>query len=147
MFKETIQFSGIAVCMAIFCLSCSTSDDTKKDNIAPADSLEYHQNDSNKRLEKSIPPGTADIEAEIIGYTEEKDDLICKLKIIEVFAYGASVSPLPPGAEIDTYISKNLMDYDTKEIKAGKLILARVSQVFAPGDKKYWTIILINKNK
>ncbi len=136
MCKIIILFSGAAILVALANFSCSSSEESKKENDAAADSLKYSI---------SIPPGTADIKAEIINYTKEKENLICQLKIQEVFAYGASVSPLPPGTEIKLYISKNLLEKESKKIKEGDVILARISQIRAPGDKEYWEIIMFNK--
>jgi hypothetical protein len=136
MFNKIIFFSVIAIFTAIFCISCSSSEGTDKENNVSPDSLKYS---------KSIPPGTADIKAEIIEYSKEKDDIVCKLKILEVFAYGSSISPLPRGTEIDSYVSKNLLEKELKIINEGEIIHARVSQTRAFGDNEYWTIIMFNK--
>jgi len=136
MFKNTIHFSVIITLIAIIKLSCSSSEETKQENAASEDSLKYLI---------SIPPGTADIKAEIIEFSEEKENYLCQIKILEVFEYGASISPLPPGTEIKAYIPISLVERESQKIKEKEIILARISQIRAPGDKEYWEIIMFNK--
>jgi hypothetical protein len=47
----------------------------------------------------SIPPGTADIKAEIINIIDDEENYLLKLRIIDVIRYGAGTSPLPQGTK------------------------------------------------
>ena len=120
---------------ALFISSCCSS----KGNLKDENSIR------NSKIPQNIPPGTADVKAEIINFVEEKDNFICRIKIHEVFEYGASIRPLPSGTEIDCYISKYLLEKEPRDFKEEEIILARVSQVNTPGDKNYYEIIMFNK--
>jgi hypothetical protein len=96
----------------------------------------------------SIPPGTADIKAEIINIIDDEENYLLKLRIIDVIRYGAGTSPLPQGTKIEAYIPKALFENEPNKIKSNELIFVRVSEVKAMGDRRYWEIIMfINKNK
>jgi len=136
MHKSIIQFSGVVILVALANFSCSSSEEKIKEDDAMADSLKYI---------KSIPPGMADVKAEILKCSEENEDFKCRIIIRKVFAYGASTSPLSPGTEIESYISKSLLEKESKKIKEGELIHVRISQKRAPGDKEYWELIMFNK--
>ena len=135
MFKRCPLAKGIFVFALLASFSCSSSEKTNEENNTSPNSLKHSI---------SIPPGTADIKAEIINCSGEQSNLICKIKILEVFSYGAEVSPLPPGIEIEVYIDKSLSDQASKKINE-KIIFGRVSQTTAPEGKKYWTIVMFNK--
>jgi hypothetical protein len=125
----------ISIPTLLFIISCSSSDETKENNET-RDSL---------KLSKSIPPGTADIKAEILDYKEINDDLIFRLKILEVTAYGASTPPLPVGTEIKAYVPKDLLPDESQEIKEQKIIQARFSYFKTPGENQYWELVMFNK--
>jgi hypothetical protein len=91
----------------------------------------------------SIPPGAADIKAEVLNISESGE--MFKLKISEVLEYGSSVTPIPPGTEIESFISKTLLKDEPKELKEGEEILARISLKETRDAKKYWEIIRLNK--
>jgi len=133
MLKRSLLFSGYLLILFSISFSCS-SKETKKDNNSP---------DSLKHL-ISIPPGTADVKAEILKYSKDESDFICRLKIREVFEYGASISPIPPNSEIEAYISKNLFEKEENKIKEGEIVSIRISKTSVPGDKEYWTITMFN---
>ncbi len=136
MYKIIVLCIGAIILITLANLSCSSSEEIKNENKVERDSLKYLV---------SVPPGMADVKAIVLKFTEENEDLVCQLKIQEVFAYGVSVSPLPPGTEIRLYISKNLLEKESKKIKDGEVIFARISQIRAPRDKEYWEIIMFNK--
>jgi hypothetical protein len=136
MHKSIIQFSGVVILVALANFSCSSSEEKIKENDVMADSLKYIM---------SIPPGMADVKAEILKCSEENEDFKCRIIIREVFAYGASTSFLSPGIEIESYISKSLLEKESKKIKEGEVLLVRISQKRAPGDKEYWELIMFNK--
>ncbi len=116
------------------CFSCSSSEKTKDENdIIKKDSIKYSE---------YIPPGTASIKAEIIKIREETDYNVADLKILEVLEYGVSVSPLPPGKELEVTVSKNLLQ--EKNIKPGEVIFGRIFQTRST-DTEYWELIMFNK--
>jgi hypothetical protein len=127
---------GIIIFVLLASFSCSSSEKAKEENNTSQDSLKHLM---------SLPPGTSDIKAEIIKCSEEKSELICRIKIQEVFSYGSSVSPLPPGTEIEVYIASNQLEQESKKIKENDIIFARISQTLAPENEQYWTIIMFNK--
>lgn len=136
MYKKIIQFSGVVILIAMANFSCSSSEEKIKENDVMADSLKYVM---------SIPPGMADVKAEVLKCSEENDDIKCRIIIREVFAYGSSTSLLSPGSEIESYISKSLLDKESRKIKEGEVLLVRISQKRAPGNKEYWELIMFNK--
>lgn len=136
MHKEIILLYGVVILIALVNFSCSSSEEKMKESDAVADSLKYLV---------SIPPGMADVKAEILKCSKETEDFNCKLIILEVFSYGSSTSPLLPGTEIDLYINKNISEEESKKLKEGKVILLRISQIRAPGDKEYWELIRFTK--
>ena len=94
----------------------------------------------------SIPPGTADIKAEIINIIDDDENMLCKLRIIDVIQYGAGTSPLPQGTVMEVYIPKTLLGKNPNKINSGDIIFVRVSEVKAIGDRRYWEIIMFNNN-
>jgi hypothetical protein len=112
----------------------------------PSSKMNTHMIDKrmeNKEYKNSIPPGTADIKAEIINVSESGE--ICKLKIIEVLGYGSSVTPISPGTEIESFIPETLLKNEAKKLKEGEEIFARISLREAREANKYWEIIRFNK--
>jgi len=103
MYKIIVLFSGAVILVVLANFSCSSSEEIKDENKVERDSLKYLI---------SIPPGTADIKAEIIDFSEEKEKYLCQIKILEVFEYGSSISPLPPGSEIKTYVPTSLVEHE-----------------------------------
>jgi hypothetical protein len=138
MYKIIILFPGVAILVAVMVsFSCSSSEEKIKQNDVMTDSLKYKM---------SIPPGMADVRAEILKCSEENEDFKCRILIKEILAYGSSTPMLSPGVEIESYVSKSLLEKESKKIKEGEIYLMRISQKRAPSDKEYWELIMFNNN-
>ncbi|MGE5859069.1 MAG: hypothetical protein ACM34J_00850 [Ignavibacteria bacterium] len=135
MLKRSLQFSGYLLILFSLGFSCS-SKETNKDNNSPPRSSEDAI---------SIPPNTADVEAEILNSYVRNSNNVCRLKIKEVFEYGAYVNPLPPGTEIEALLSEELLEKESKKIENGEEVFVRISQTSGPQAKDYWVIIMFNK--
>jgi len=131
MYKEILFI--IINLVGLLLVSCSGSEKTDNKNNTPADTTQYI---------KQVPPGSADVKAEIVSRSVRNDDLVYKIKIIEVTGYGPAFSPLPPGKEIEVYLSKSLDKIEREKIKTVMVFSGRILQTRSPnGD--YWEIIIV----
>jgi hypothetical protein len=134
MFKRNLFFIGYLYILLSLSFSC-TSKETGNENKFPPD----RSKDS-----VSIPPNTADVKAEFPDISNQISSNHFKLKIKEVVRYGAYTNPIPPGSEIEAFISEDLYKSESKRIKNGEAFI-RISQTNNPQNKGYWTIIMFHK--
>lgn len=133
MLKRNMFFVGYFYILLSLSFSCSPKE-TEKENNFP----------SNKSKDSlSIPPGTADVNAELSDMSVSSSNYKCRLKIKEVIRYGAYVNPLPPGSEMEAFISKELYESESEKIKDGEVFI-RISHTNNPQNKGYWTIIMFH---
>ena len=102
----------IASVFAVCSLSCSSGEKNTKEDKTIVKQIPA----------ESLPPGNANITAQIKEVIQEEKNLTATLKIEEVFGYGPSTPPLPPGSEIKIYVPKSLIkDQENKLIEGEKL--------------------------
>jgi hypothetical protein len=126
----------IAFGYSLLIISCCTTGKT----ITKQNNMNIDKNNSFV----SLPPGMADIKAMMLESSLEKEVYRCKIKVLEVFGYGPSISQIPEGKEIYIYIPKHLVKSEEK-LEQGSITLARITEIKAMGDINYYELIMFNK--
>jgi hypothetical protein len=98
------------------CSTKTTSSESSKDNTkdSPPQSKLYKDNND-------LPPGTADIKAEILSFNDSTNNLKTRLKIENVYNYGPATPPLAIGSEIICDIPQSVLN-DINTIPSEKFI-------------------------
>ena len=113
--KNYIQILFVFTIAGVFTacsLSCSSGGKNTKEDTTVV----------KQKPTESLPPGNANITAQIKEINEEEKNLTVTVNIEEVFGYGPSTPFLPPGSEIKIYVPKSLIkDQENKLIEGEKL--------------------------
>ena len=101
---------------------------------------------------KSLAPGTAKIEAQIVSVTETDSDILCKVMVNKVLRYGSSTKPIAKGSELDLHISMSQTDY-INLISEGTLnenyefIVEQVQLLNMPSAQSQWKVLNVQRGQ
>lgn len=126
--------------VSLICFSCCSS---------KSESEEMKHSEQKKMMfEKSIPPGSADVQATVIKYSKGKDFVKTTLKIEEVYNYGAGTKPLPVGTLLDISIPKTDLNDSTSKLENGKKFSLRISvrRSFNNETSAEWNYVMLINN-
>jgi len=107
-----------------------------------------HFEDGKMIHKKSIPHGSADVKATVMNYLEENNFIKTKLKIEEVYEYGAGTQPLPVGTLLDISIPKSEFNNLSIKPKNGETISLRISvnRSFNKNTSADWKYVMLINN-
>jgi hypothetical protein len=95
---------------------------------------------------KSLAPGTAIIEAQVVSVTETDSDIQCKVKVHKVLRYGSSTKPIANKSELNLHISKSQTDL-IKLVSEGTLnenyefTVEQVQLLNMPSGQSQWNVL------
>ena len=96
-------------------LACAST--KEKDTLAPP-----VKNDFVSEKAVGMPPGAANITAEVIDYEEVGQRIHCRLQVLQVHGYGAGTPPLPVGTELVVLVRGDLLESGAGERDVGELL-------------------------
>ncbi|MEJ2615127.1 MAG: hypothetical protein P8Z35_09220 [Ignavibacteriaceae bacterium] len=87
---------------------------------------------------ESLPPGNANVVAQIKEVNEEEKNITATINIEEVFGYGPSTPVIPPGSEIKIYVSKSLIKEKENKFIVGDELSMRIAFVRGANEINKW---------
>jgi hypothetical protein len=125
----------IPLLLILILISCSSSKKNSEEQKVMTDKPEYTA---------PLAPGTAVVRGEVLDIIRSGEDLVCRIEIIEVTAYGASTPELHVAAEISVYIRPDLSENHRGMLTIGNEIGMHISHTTGLGDVNYWSLIKIS---